>query len=62
MQKTRRPVQVEVTEQTREAVARWIRRARRKPEEFLFPSRLHGSPHLSTRQYARIFVNRVREI
>lgn len=22
--------------------------------EFLWPSRLHGSPHLSTRQYARI--------
>lgn len=23
-------------------------------EDFLFPSRLHGSEHLSTRQYARI--------
>nr|WP_246265764.1 tyrosine-type recombinase/integrase [Aromatoleum diolicum] len=25
-----------------------------KPEGFLFPSRLHRSPHVSTRQYARI--------
>jgi integrase len=24
------------------------------PEDFLFPSRIHASPHLSTRQYARI--------
>jgi integrase len=52
--KTQRPVQCEITEQTREAVARWIERAKLKPEEFLFPSRLHRSPHLSTRQYARI--------
>ncbi|MGA7816238.1 MAG: hypothetical protein WCA53_25630, partial [Caballeronia sp.] len=22
--------------------------------DFLFPSRIHGSPHLSTRQYARL--------
>lgn len=25
-----------------------------KPTDFLFPSRLHSSPHLSTRQYSRI--------
>jgi len=25
-----------------------------RSEDFLFPSRLHGSPHVSTRQYARI--------
>ena len=25
-----------------------------KPEQFLFPSRIHASPHLSTRQYASI--------
>src|SRR6185503_15428507 len=29
----------------------WLRL---KPEDFLFPSRLHDSPHLGTRQYARI--------
>jgi integrase len=53
-QKTHRPVQFEITEQTREAVAAWIAHSRLRPEDFLFPSRVRGSPHLSTRQYARI--------
>ncbi|MCK0509576.1 tyrosine-type recombinase/integrase [Aromatoleum buckelii] len=52
--KTQRPVQFELTEPTRAAVATWIERAKLKPEDFLFPSRLHRSPHVSTRQYARI--------
>jgi integrase len=45
-QKTGRPVQFEITEQTRESVAAWVSHARRRPEEFLFPSRLRASPHL----------------
>ncbi len=53
-QKTQRPVQFEITEQTRDAVAAWIAAARLKPEHYLFPSRLSESPHLSTRQYSRI--------
>ena len=61
-QKTQRPVQFEITEQTREALARWMDRARLRPDSFLFPSRLHGSPHLSTRQYARIVDRWVQEI
>ena len=52
--KTQRPVQFEITQATREALQAWIRQARLKPEDFLFPSRLHDSPHLGTRQYARI--------
>jgi integrase len=52
--KTRHPVQFELTDQTREAVAAWIGRAQLKPEHYLFPSRIHASPHISTRQYARI--------
>src|ERR1700687_583140 len=52
--KTQRPVQFEITEQTREAVAAWVKEAHRKPEQFLFPSRVSESPHLSTRQYSRI--------
>ena len=52
--KTQRPVQFEITEQTRDAVAAWITMAHLKPEEFLFPSRVTKSPHLSTRQYSRI--------
>ena len=61
-QKTRRPVQFEITEQTRESVTAWIRYANRRPEYYLFPSRLHISPRLSTRQYARIVRSWVREI
>ncbi len=61
-QKTQRPVQFEITEQTREALAKWIDHARLKSEHYLFPSRVHGSPHLSTRQYARIVDKWVREI
>ena len=52
--KTQRPVQFEITEQTREAVAAWIVAAHLKPDQFLFPSRVSQSPHLSTRQYSRI--------
>jgi integrase len=53
-QKTGRPVQFEVTEQTRRAIADWTAQAQLKPNEYLFPSRIRRSPHLSTRQYARI--------
>ena len=52
--KTQRPVQFELTEPTRTAVAAWIAKANLKPEQFLFPSRLLRSPHVSTRQYTRI--------
>ena len=61
-QKTRRPVQFEITEQTREAVATWVAHARLRSEDFMFPSSLRASPHLSTRQYARIVQSWVREI
>jgi len=53
-QKTSRPVQFEITEPARAAVAAWIAYSKRRAEDFLFPSRLHASSHLSTRQYARI--------
>jgi len=51
--KTRRPVQFELTEQTRDTLEAWIAQARLCPGEYLFPSRMTRSPHLSTRQYAR---------
>lgn len=53
-QKTQRPVQFELTEPTREAVAAWIAKSNLKSDQFLFPSRLRNSPHISTRQYARM--------
>jgi len=52
--KTQRPVQFELTEPTRSAVSAWIEMVNLKPEHYLFPSRLAKSPHVSTRQYARI--------
>lgn len=61
-QKTKRPVQFEITEQTRNAVAAWIQEAHLGPGQFLFPSRLSLSPHLSTRQYARIVESWVESI
>src|SRR5437016_11947920 len=41
--KTERPVQFEITEQTRDAVTAWITAAHLKPEGFLFPSRVSES-------------------
>ena len=61
-QKTQRPVQFEITEHTRESLADWVRCANRQPQDYLFPSRLHASPHLSTRQYARIVRGWVQQI
>jgi len=61
-QKTQRPVQFEITEPTRETVAEWIKRAGLRADDFLFPSRVRQSPHLSTRQYARIVEAWVAEI
>ena len=61
-QKTERPVQFEITEQTRDTLAIWIRQRGLRNDDFLFPSRLRGSAHLSTRQYARIVQGWVREI
>jgi len=52
--KTGTPVQFEITEQTRRAVAELIRRDHVGPADHLFRSRLSMSEHLSTRQYARI--------
>ena len=53
-QKTRRPVQFEITEQTRETLTNWIRVAGLRTTDYLFPSRMKGAGHLSTRQYARV--------
>ncbi len=53
-QKKQRPVQFEITEQTRESVEYWIKVADLSFSDCLFPGRIHASPHLSTRQNARI--------
>ena len=61
-QKARRPVQFEITEMSRDALQAWTRTAGLRGPDFLFPSRSGHSPHLSTRQYARIVHRWVREI
>ncbi len=61
-QKTHAPVQFEITNQTRESLANWIEKARLSSNDFLFKSRFGHSPHISTRQYARIVKGWVSEI
>jgi len=52
--KTQRPVQFEVSENTRESIWIWVCRPEMLGCTFLFPSRFHERPHISTRQYARL--------
>lgn len=60
--KTRRPVQFEIAEMSRDALQSWLRVSGLRSSDYLFPSRSSASPHLSTRQYARIVHRWVREI
>ena len=52
--KTGRPVQFEITEQTRASLEVWLQILRTTGSRYLFSSRLHARPHLSTRQYSRL--------
>jgi hypothetical protein len=58
--KTLKSVRFEITETTRLSAERWIKDPDwlNEPEmvgcEYLWPSRVHAGPHLSTRQYARL--------
>ena len=61
-QKTKRPVQFEITEQTRLSISNWIDQAKLKADDFLFKSRFKKSEHISTREYARIVKNWVSSI
>ena len=60
--KTKRPVRFEITERTRKSTEEWIEAAQLNDCDYLFPSRVRRSPHLSTRQYARIVNEWVRAI
>jgi integrase len=53
-QKTGRPVQFEVTEQTRRSIVGWVQGKRLTFDHWLFPSRIKAGCHLTTRQYARL--------
>jgi integrase len=52
--KTGRPVQFEVTEQTRRSLSEWLETRRSAEDEWIFPSRSNRGAHLTTRQYARL--------
>ena len=61
-QKTKQPVQFEITEQTRESISQWVASANLSSNDYLFKSRFSNSPHISTRQYARIVKSWVESI
>ena len=61
-QKTHQAVRFEITEQTRDSILNWIEHADLDMSDYLFKSRLSSSPHISTRQYARIVGSWVSEI
>ncbi len=60
--KTGRPVHFEITDQSRSSVEAWLPTLRASGSRYLFPSRLHASPHISTRQYARLVHRWVQSI
>jgi integrase len=60
--KTGRPVQFEITEQSRSSIEAWLPMLRANGSRFLFPSRLHASSHISTRQYSRLVHHWVKSI
>ena len=53
-QKTGKPVQFELTEQTRDSLIAWLTQRGGGLQDFVFPSRIDGTEHISTRQYARL--------
>jgi len=52
--KTKRPVQFEITKQTRISLSELIKSQNLSSTDYLFKSRFHKSDHITTRQYARI--------
>ncbi len=60
--KTKRPVQFELTENTRETVLAWVKSPEMYARRFMFPSQFHDRPHISTRQYGRLVRDWVKAI
>lgn len=61
-QKTGRPVSFEIGDTARASLAAWLSMRGGRPDEFLFPSRIDHSGHISTRQYARLVHDSVAAI
>lgn len=53
-QKTCKPVQFEMTAQTSESLITWLIPRGGGLADYVFPSRVGGENHISTRQYARL--------
>ncbi len=60
--KIKRPVQFELSENTRETVTSWIKSPEMIGCRFMFPSRFHDRLQISTRQYGRLVQDWVRSI
>src|SRR5947207_4506188 len=58
--KTGRPVRFELSEQTRQAVDDYLKATGTRPGEFLFTGRRGPDRNMTTRQYARLGVDRKR--
>jgi len=52
--KTRRPVQFEITDQSKIALRKLMTTNRHQPHDFIFTNRRKSSAHISTRQYAKL--------
>ena len=52
--KTGRPVQFEILEPAKSTLLAWLERRGGTVQDYVFPSRIDHSTHLSTRQYARL--------
>jgi integrase len=52
--KAEKPVQFELTENTRDSVLAWLKSPEMFACKFMFPSRFHDRAHISTRQYGRL--------
>ena len=59
---SQRPIQFEISAETRKSVAAWLAHEKLKPADHLFTSRSHASSYVSTRQYARHVASWVKAI
>ncbi len=53
-QKTGRPVQFEITSDVRASLLAWLERRGGSVDDYVFPSRVDHTRHMSTRQYGRL--------
>ncbi len=60
--KTKKPVQFEITKQTRDSLSELIKAQNPTGTDYLFKSRFHKSDHITTRQYARILKTWLEDI